>query len=167
MLLAGAAADRYHRVWLLAAIFGGRALCYVIMLLLITHYWQLLVFSALFGLVDYSVVPLVVSLVASFCGTDVVGLGVGILLMWHSLGAAAGSWMGGAAFDAACPDAGGSAEVDCPHASYDTAVVLCLVACALATVVLLVGGSGIGEPLRRRPEETEGKAQQERPTDAP
>ena len=38
---------------------------------------------------------------------------------------------------------------------------------ALATVVLLVGGSGIGEPLRRRPEETEGKAQQERPTDAP
>ena len=77
MLLAGAAADRYHRVWLLAAIFGGRALCYVIMLLLITNYWQLLLFSALFGLVDYSVVPLVVSLVASFCGTDVVGLGVG------------------------------------------------------------------------------------------
>ena len=46
----------------------------------------LFLFAAIFGAVDYSVVPVVVSLVRSVLGDKMVGLGVGILLLWHSLG---------------------------------------------------------------------------------
>ena len=43
------------------------------MMHLFSEYWQLLLFGVCFGLVDYSVVPIVISLVASYCGNDVVG----------------------------------------------------------------------------------------------
>ena len=64
------------------------------LLAFVRHRPLLLVFAAMFGLVDYSVVPLVVSLVGSYCGADAIGLTVGILLMWHSFGAGLGSWFG-------------------------------------------------------------------------
>ena len=134
ILGAGVLADRYHRVYLLASIFFVRALCYGA-LLAVTKYWQLLLFGICFGLADYSVVPLVISLVASYCGADVVGLGVGVLLLWHSVGAAAGSWMGGVAFDTA--------------GDYDHAIWLCLAACLTATSALVFGGRGVDEPWRR------------------
>ena len=50
------------------------------LLAFVRHRLLLLVFAAMFGLVDYSVVPLVVSLVGSYCGTNAIGLAVGILL---------------------------------------------------------------------------------------
>jgi predicted MFS family arabinose efflux permease len=137
ILSAGVLADRYHRVYLLASIFFVRALCYAA-LFAVTRYWQLLLFGAFFGLADYSVVPLVISLVASYCGADVVGLGVGVLLLWHSVGAAIGSWMGGVTFDSA--------------GDYDHAILLCLTACLAATAVLVLGSRGIGEPWRRHAE---------------
>lgn len=143
ILGAGVLADRYHRVYLLASIFFVRALCYAA-LFAVTRYWQLLLFGAVFGLADYSVVPLVISLVASYCGADVVGLGVGLLLLWHSLGAAIGTWMGGVTFDSA--------------GDYDQAIVLCFTACLAATVVLVLGSRGLGEPWRRRAEPAAGVA---------
>jgi predicted MFS family arabinose efflux permease len=146
ILAAGWLADRYHRVYMLAAIFFVRGLCYAAMLV-VSSYWQLLLFGVFFGLVDYSVVPLVISLVASYCGADVVGLGVGVLLLWHSLGAAGGSWMGGVAFD-------GSGH-------YDHAIWICLVTCVSAAAVLVLGAHGVGEPWRRRPDQDEAAASPE------
>lgn len=134
ILGAGVLADRYHRVYLLAAIFAVRAVCYGAMFA-VSSYWQLLIFGAFFGLVDYSVVPLVISLVASYCGADVVGLGVGVLLLWHSVGAATGSWMGGVAFD--------------NEGDYDHAIWICLATCLAATSALILGSRGIDEPWRR------------------
>ena len=143
ILGAGVLADRYHRVYLLASIFFVRALCYGA-LLAVTKYWQLLLFGVFFGLADYSVVPLVISLVAGYCGADVVGLGVGVLLLWHSVGAAAGSWMGGVAFDNA--------------GDYDHAIWICLAACLAATSALVFGGWGVDEQWRRRSEVPAGSA---------
>ena len=62
---------------------------------------------------------------------------MGVLLLWHSLGAAAGSWMGGATYD----DSG----------NYDHAIAISLASCAVAAVVLVVESRGAGEPLHRRP----------------
>ena len=78
---------------------------------------------------------MVISLVASYCGADVVGLGVGVLLLWHSVGAALGSWMGGVTFDSA--------------GDYDHALLLCLTACLAATAVLVLGSREVDEPWNR------------------
>ena len=127
----------------------------------------LLVFAVLFGFVDYSVVPFVVSLVppactpstatrlpaspplrrrdvqvGSYCGSDVIGLGVGILLAWHSLGAAIGSWMGGHVYDSS--------------GSYDTALVVCGSLCGLAAAAVVIGGCSTGEPWVRSAPQAKG-----------
>jgi predicted MFS family arabinose efflux permease len=57
------------------------------------------IFAAIFGAVDYSVVPVVVKLVESQFGESMVGLGVGILLCYHSLGAALGALIGGVMYE--------------------------------------------------------------------
>jgi MFS family permease len=60
MLLAGFFSDRYSRIAMLTSIYFVRGLCYL-MLCFVETEPALLVFSALFGFVDYSVVPIVVS----------------------------------------------------------------------------------------------------------
>jgi predicted MFS family arabinose efflux permease len=65
----------------------------------------------------------------------VIGLGVGILLLWHSLGAAVGSWLGGHVYDT--------------YGEYMAALVACSVLCGLAAAVTVLGGVGTNEPLRR------------------
>ena len=109
-ILAGYLTDRYSRPAILAAIFGVRALAYLL-LLSTSSQASLLAFSMLFGLVDYSVVPPTVSLVGSHIGQHSVGLAMGFLLMWHSLAASVGALMGGALFDAS--------------GSYADAIVVC------------------------------------------
>ena len=94
MLLAGWLSDRVSRSLTLCAIFGVRGLSFLL-LLFARSGPMLFVFAAIFGLVDYSVVPPTVSLVGSHAGKHSVGLGVGILLAWHSLAAAGGAYLGG------------------------------------------------------------------------
>ena len=96
----------------------------------------LFVFAALFGLVDYSVVPPVISLVGSVAGQHTVGLGVGVLLAWHSLAAAGGAWMGGELYE--------------HHGDYDAALVVCAATCVAAALACVAAGPE--EPLlRKRP----------------
>ena len=132
MVLAGYLSDRYSRPALLAAIFGIRALAYLL-LLASSSLGPFLFFAMVFGLVDYSVVPPTVSLVGSHLGAHSVGLAMGLLLMGHSLAASVGALLGGALFDA--------------YDSYDSAMVVCAVVCALGAVACapLVRG----EPLRQ------------------
>ena len=84
--------------------------------------------------VDYSVVPPVVSLVASHAGQHSVGLGVGILLAWHSGAAALGAAIGGYIYDR--------------DGDYSAALHLCAALCFAAAIIVL----GVcPEPLLRRP----------------
>ena len=126
MVIAGYLSDLYSRTILLALIFVGRAAAFLLLILSIDaggtsagEGW-LYVFSVLFGLCDYAVVPPVVSLVTTHAGEESVGLGVGILLAWHSLGASIGSILGGALFDA--------------HGNYTLALIVCAFLCLVAAV---------------------------------
>ncbi len=99
MVLAGYLADRTNRVVLLGAIYLLRALCFVPLLFIVGNYPLLILFAVLFGLFDYSTVPVTASLVASHIGLKVMGLTMGLLPLGHALGAAAGAFLGGVLFD--------------------------------------------------------------------
>ena len=124
MVITGYLVDVLNRHYLLAGIFFIRGLCYVLLLLPIQHLGDnriiLFIFSAFFGFVDYSVVPPIVSLVKSLAGDSLVGLGVGILLLFHSFGAAAGSSIGGFVFHST--------------GNYSIALYLCLSLCVTAAI---------------------------------
>ena len=60
----------------------------------------LFLFAILFGMVDYSVMPVLASIVSTHIGIGVMGLTLGLLFAGHSAGAAAGAFMGGYFFDA-------------------------------------------------------------------
>ena len=131
MAAAGYLSDYYSRTILLAAIFTLRGLAYML-LLFVKDRVGLMCFAALFGLVDYSVVPPVISLVGTHAGEHTVGLGVGILLLVHSFGASAGAVLGGTLF--------------ARHGDYDVVLVVCAALCTLAVAASL---SICAEPLRR------------------
>ena len=59
----------------------------------------LLLFAVIFGVVDYSTVPVTASLVASHIGLKVMGLTMGLLSAGHSIGAAIAASLGGYFFD--------------------------------------------------------------------
>ena len=127
MILAGWLTDRFSRTILLSLIFLGRALCYILLIVVDSNdVVALFVFSVLFGFCDYSVVPPVVSLVGTHAGSDSVGLGVGILLAWHSLGGALGSILGGTLFN---PVSGYSGALWCCSILCFVAAVACLTIC--------------------------------------
>ncbi len=123
MIITGYLVDIYNRHYLLSGIFLFRGLCYLLLLLPISFRDNRIIFfifAPLFGLVDYSVVPPIVSLVKSFGGDSLVGLGVGILLLFHSFGAAAGSSIGGYIFYST--------------GNYSIALYLCLSLCFAASI---------------------------------
>ena len=59
----------------------------------------LFIFAVIFGIFDFSTFPIVASLVASHMGLRVMGLSMGLLFAGHSLGGAAGAYLGGWLFD--------------------------------------------------------------------
>ena len=99
MVLFGHLADKVNRHALLGVIFVGRAGAYFLLAgaLAPGRVGVLFAFAVLFGVFNYSVVPPVVSLVHSWVPGSV-GFGVGVLLLFHSVGAAVGAWAGGAAY---------------------------------------------------------------------
>lgn len=99
MIAAGWLSDRLHRPALLAFIYIARALAFILLIFVANNYPLLIVFAVLFGLFDYSTVPVTSSYLASRMGTEVLGLSMGILSAGHAVGAAAGAWAGGALYD--------------------------------------------------------------------
>ena len=96
MILSGHLSDRMSREYLLAIIFMVRALIYLMLLLTFPTpggMASLFVFSIIFGLVDYSVIPPTIGLVNAYV-PQMVGFAVGMLLMCHSAGAALGAAAG-------------------------------------------------------------------------
>ncbi len=99
MVLAGHLSDRMNRPLLLAAIYLLRALSFLLLFAVAGDLPLLFLFAILFGLFDYSTVPVTASLVASHLGLDIMGLAMGLISAGHALGGAAGAYLGGVLFD--------------------------------------------------------------------
>ena len=99
MIGAGWLADRMNRVALLGSIYLARGLTFIVLMNVGADYKTLVVFAILFGAVDYATVPVTASLVASHLGLRVMGLAMGLISAGHSVGAAAGAFLGGYLFD--------------------------------------------------------------------
>lgn len=99
MISAGFLADRLPRPLLLGGIYFARGLTFIILMYIPGDPALLFTFAVLFGIFDYSVMPVIASLVASHIGVRIMGLTLGVLFAGHSIGAAAGSFLGGYLFD--------------------------------------------------------------------
>jgi MFS family permease len=99
MVLAGWLSDRMHRPLLLGSIYVLRGLTFLILMAVGTDYATLVVFAALFGIFDYSTVPVTASIAATHLGLRIMGLSMGLLTAAHAIGAAVGAQMGGTMFD--------------------------------------------------------------------
>jgi predicted MFS family arabinose efflux permease len=99
MIAAGWLADRMHRPLLLGLIYAVRGLSFILLMMIADDVPMLFIFAVVFGLFDYSTVPVTASLVASHLGLRIMGLTMGLLSAGHSLGAALGSFLGGVLFD--------------------------------------------------------------------
>ncbi len=99
MILAGYLADKVNRPLLLGGIYFFRALTFLILMEITGSPQLLFLFAVLFGIFDYSAMPVLASLVSTHIGVGVMGLTLGLLFAGHSAGAAAGAFMGGYFFD--------------------------------------------------------------------
>ena len=99
MILAGYLADKVNRPLLLGAIYFFRALSFLILMEITGSPELLFLFAVMFGIFDYSTMPVLASLVATHIGVRVMGLTLGLLFGGHSAGGAAGAFMGGYFFD--------------------------------------------------------------------
>ena len=91
--------DKMNRPLLLGCIYIVRGLTFWMLLNVGTSYETLLLFAVIFGVVDYSTVPVTASLVASHIGLKVMGVTMGLLSAGHSIGAAIAASLGGYFFD--------------------------------------------------------------------
>lgn len=99
MILAGWLADRVNRPLLLGGIYVVRGLTFILLVHVGADLETLFLFAILFGLVDYSTVPVTASLVASHIGLRVMGLAFGLISAGHQIGGALGAYFGGILFD--------------------------------------------------------------------
>ncbi len=99
MIGVGWLTDKMNRPLLLGCIYIVRGLTFWMLLNIGTSYETLLLFAVVFGVVDYSTVPVTASLVASHIGLKVMGLTMGLLSAGHSIGAAIAASLGGYFFD--------------------------------------------------------------------
>ena len=91
--------DRLHRPALLASIYFMRALTFLILMQIAGSSPLLFAFAVLFGTFDYATFPIVAGLVASHIGRHIMGYAMGLIFAAHSLGGAAGSFLGGYLFE--------------------------------------------------------------------
>jgi MFS family permease len=99
MIFAGWLTDRMNRPLLLGCIYLIRGATFIVLMNVGADIETLFIFAALFGVVDYSTVPVTVSLAASHLGVRVMGLAMGLIAAGHNLGGAAGAFFGGYLFD--------------------------------------------------------------------
>ncbi len=99
MVLSGYLGDRVHRPTLLGCIYLIRAGSFILLLYATPDIRLLYLFVVLFGLVDYSTVPVTVGLAASHLGVRRIGLAMGLISGGHALGGALGAFLGGLLYD--------------------------------------------------------------------
>lgn len=98
-LLAGALGGHFSKKYLLSGIYALRALVILVFLLLPVNEWTVFGFSALFGMLWLSTVPLTSGIVSQVFGPRYVATLFGIVMMSHQVGAFVGVWLGGYLYD--------------------------------------------------------------------
>jgi MFS family permease len=99
MVLAGWLSDRMHRPLLLGTIYILRGLAFLLLMNITGDPAMLAAFAVMFGLFDYSTVPVTASITASHLGLKIMGTAMGLLAAGHALGGAAGAILAGRLFD--------------------------------------------------------------------
>ena len=99
VVLAGWLADRMHRPILLGSIYILRGFAFFLLMNITNDPAMLAAFAVVFGLFDYSTVPVTASIAASHLGLRVMGLAMGLLAAGHAVGGAAGAIFAGRMYD--------------------------------------------------------------------
>jgi MFS family permease len=97
-LVAGALGQRYRMKWLLAAIYGGRAVIIGLYLLAPKTALTFYIFAAALGFSWLATVPPTAGLVGKLFGTRYLSTLFGLTLLSHQIGGFFGAWLGGLAF---------------------------------------------------------------------
>jgi len=97
-LIAGALGQRYRMKWLLAAIYGGRAILIGIYLLAPKTALTFYLFAAALGFSWLATVPPTAGLVGKLFGTRYLSTLFGLTLLSHQVGGFFGAWLGGLSF---------------------------------------------------------------------
>jgi MFS family permease len=100
VVLAGWLSDKMHRPLLLGSIYILRGLAFFLLMNITADPGMLVAFAVMFGLFDYSTVPVTASIAATHLGLQRMGLIMGLLAAGHALGGAIGALLAGAMFDA-------------------------------------------------------------------
>lgn len=98
-LLFGFLSQRFQRGHLIVAIYSIRALTFFI-LLYEPHISGLITFSILFGLTQFSMVPLIAAWMGDRYGNAYLGRLFGLITLIHAIGASSGTYLNGWIFDA-------------------------------------------------------------------
>ncbi len=96
---AGILGGRFRIKYVLSAIYLARAVAITFLLLAPKSEWTVFVFSAVFGLLWLSTVPLTGSLVGQIFGARFMATLFGFVMMSHQMGAFFGAWLGGISYD--------------------------------------------------------------------
>jgi predicted MFS family arabinose efflux permease len=97
-LAAGALGQRYRMKWLLAAIYGGRAVLICLYLLAPKTALTFYLFAAALGFSWLATVPPTAGLVGKLFGTRYLSTLFGLTLLSHQVGGFFGAWLGGLSF---------------------------------------------------------------------
>ncbi len=96
---AGALGGRYSKKWILAWIYVARAIAIALFVAVPLSLPSIYLFAAVLGFTWLGTVPLTNSLVGQIFGVKYLSTLFSISFLFHQLGAFAGAWVGGAAFD--------------------------------------------------------------------
>jgi len=97
-LTAGSLAQRYRMKWLLALMYGSRAVIIAAYLLAPKSAWTFYVFAAALGFTWLATVPPTAGLVGKLFGMRYLATLFGLTLLSHQIGGFFGAWLGGLAF---------------------------------------------------------------------
>ncbi len=97
-LTVGALGQRYRMKWLLAAIYGGRAVMIALYLVAPKTASTFYIFAAALGFSWLATVPPTAGLVGKLFGTRYLSTLFGLTLLSHQIGGFFGAWLGGLAF---------------------------------------------------------------------
>ena len=98
-LAAGVLGSRFRLKYVLSSIYLARAVVIALFLFGPKTEWAVYAFSAAFGLLWLSTVPLTSSLVGQIFGPRFMATLFGIVMLGHQLGAFFGAWLGGLSYD--------------------------------------------------------------------
>ena len=99
--LAGYLGARFPKKFLLAGIYGARAVIITAFISFPVTEWTVYLFAVALGLVWLSTVPLTSGIVAQIFGVQYLSMLFGIVYLGHQIGAFLGGWLGGYVYDTA------------------------------------------------------------------